>query len=979
MIAFKINPIREFGLSGHISNLLRSRRARTALIFAICISLITNSTSLGAQNQNSPLIDPGLRIGTLPNGMKYYVKSNSRPAKRAMLWLAVDVGSLHEDDDQLGYAHFLEHMAFNGTRHFPGNSLIEFVEQSGMTFGADLNASTSFDETIYKLTVPTDDPKIFANGLQIIEDWANGGILNDNQEIINERGVVMGEWRMRKPDSASLRFQTDMFKRLLGDSSRYIERMPIGTPQSLEIATAPPMVRFYNDWYRPDLMAIIAVGDFDAATMEKEIKRRFGSIPESENKRPFERPAVRRSVGTTVQIVHDRVRPQIDITWPAEISSSSAEERVRYSLMEQLIMSDVQDRINRLAKSERRPFAGAVFRKGSSFARPIGNQYTIQLVATPDSLIHGLKTVMSLLESVARYGIDEVSLSRSKDALLRRYQLVNDGSSAVSSTVFVESYVQHFLKGQGSLLSSSQAYDFAAKILPTITSADLSKHAQSWRNPDRRVVEVRLPKTVGVRKLDSMEVIDALNSVLTSEIAAPDVKESTSLSASFPFTPTGNGQIINEEQIKAVNVTRWNLSNGARVVFKQTGNNPDLLTINAWSMGGHTQLSDADFFSSGRLVGMLMSSSGGLGGKSREELSHSLATTGVRQVSVDINAFNESIQVSGSPLELEALFQVAYGQFTNPTIDTNELAEWRRTGGASLKIDPNDRIALQMSGGNRRLAPPQPVQVAFMDIKRAMKIYNDRFGDASDFTFYIVGAASVEEVKPLIEKYIATLPSTNRSERETLKDLKIPMEQRKVTGRNRSPRLAAEQAQLQIMFKGLIPETSIEYLNERRRLTAVSRILGTRLRNKLREEMAVTYSAGAPAQTYSTPDERYVMSISLLTAPDVMDESVAAIWKIIDEFRNTGPTDSELESALIIEQRQRENAYQSDGWWIRQFQHYDQLGIPYDYLADNKLAKLTKTEVQAAAQKYLSKEFYTQIVMLPTEEVLKKAKEEKTK
>ncbi len=954
---------------------------RAATAPAVSTAAITPVGSVFSPLVDSVLVDPELMVGTLPNGMRYYIRVNKLPAKRANLWLAVDAGSIQEDPDQLGFAHFLEHMAFNGTKHFPGNSLIDVIEQTGMTFGADLNASTNFDETVYQLTIPTDDSKIFSQGLQIVEDWANGGITMDSAAVVGERGVVMGEWRMRLPDTASKRLQNDMLTRTFGKGSKYLDRFPIGTPESLEGATAAPIQRFYKDWYRPDRMAIIAVGDFDAAMVKKEIIKRFGRIPKpSASARSFTRQPVISSSSTVVHVIRDRVNPQVELTWTVPEASHTPEAAMRQALLERITFPAIQRTLTKLSKQERRPFAGGAIGRSTGMARPLPSQYLVRLAAAPDSLTNGLAVLLTEVERVARYGIPGAELEAQKAILLRQFESAADGQDALPSRSITERYSRHFLTGKGQLWGAAQALTLARRLLPTITSNDVAAFVREWHNPAGRVVTFQTPIANGVRPVTEVDVLAVLDSVTSTQFtatpaSAPALASSTGTKASTSIlaTPPTPGTIIKEEQATLAGVTTWTLSNGARVVFKATKNNPDGLTLQAYSRGGHTRLPDSLFFTPGRLVGMLMTASGGLGDKDHEQLTNELGTTGLKEFRVDLNAFDEEIALTGSPRELDMLFQLLYAQFTNPTVDTTALAEWRRTGGGTLRMIPNDRLALQM-GQHRRLAPPQAVNVPFIDLAQAMRVYHDRFGDASDFTFYIVGAATAQQVKQLVEQYLASLPSTHRTTRETARDLKIKLPNQRVVREMRSPNLSAERAQAQFVFNGLVPSSPAEYLIEHRRLMAVSQILGDRLRNRLREDMAVTYSASAPVQFYRTPEERYCLVISFLTDPSVIDSSVTAVWEEINRLRDNGPTAGELEIAATIQRRQAENARQSNLWWVSQLQNFETLNIPFDKLGLVAQPPLTAQEVQSAANKYLSKDIYTQMTILPTLETLAKKK-----
>ncbi|MGH7632620.1 MAG: M16 family metallopeptidase, partial [Gemmatimonadaceae bacterium] len=315
------------------------------------------------------LRDPSLTVGTLPNGMRYYLRANAMPAHRVELRLAVNAGSLLEDEDQRGFAHFLEHMAFNGTTHFPHSALVDFIETSGMRFGADLNAFTSQDETVYMLTLPTDDHRILEHGLDVVQDWADGGITIDSGEVAAERGVVMGEWRMRLADTASQRAQAHIDTVFYGDS-RYTTRKPIGDTTLIETATAAPIRRFYKDWYRPENMAIVVVGDFDRAAMEREIRKRFGSIPATTKPRARATATLPASKTPLVDVYLGNVTPSFEVLWPVPPVPAHTRDAVAQSLVQQLISHSIEQHILRIRERTSRPFVTAQLEQGR-LVRPL--------------------------------------------------------------------------------------------------------------------------------------------------------------------------------------------------------------------------------------------------------------------------------------------------------------------------------------------------------------------------------------------------------------------------------------------------------------------------------------------------------------------------------------------------------------------------------------------------------------------------------
>lgn len=911
---------------------------------------------------------PSLITGTLPSGLRYYIHANKMPASRAFLWLAVNAGSINEDDDQKGFAHFLEHMAFNGTHSFPGNKLIDVVEKAGMNFGPDLNAYTSFDETVYQLTIPTDDSTLFDRGMQILEDWASGKILNDSLEVVAERGVVLGEWRARLADTASTRFQRETMKRIFGKDSRYVDRFPIGDPDLLRKANPAELKRFYEDWYRPDLMAIIAVGDFDPVWMEEEIKRRFGNIAGPANPRKFERPVIERSSPTTVQIVRDLVRPEVEFMWPAVGTHTSVVEAVKAELLEQLVVTYLQRSLSVMSKLERRPFALASFKRINGFARPIGQNYQVRVSAHPDSLMYGFSQVITEIQRLSEHGLPHLVLDREKSVLARRYEQYVEGAVAIPSRELAQKYVGHYLRNEGHTLTPAEHLAIVRELLPQISNTDIRSFASRWKDGDNRVVVVHIPKFSTLRFLEEGDVLTLLDSIAGTQLTAvsPFIRESNGKSGPvFSFADGATGAIERRKSVPDASIHKFQLSNGARVILKPTSVNPDEVVLHAHSPGGHSLLPDSLFYSPGRLVTALMTASGGWGEKSRRDFENDLSSTGIRDFQVDLNAFNEEMVVRGSPRELETMFQLMYAQFTNPTIDTLALSEWRRTGAQTLKMSRNDVLAMEV-GRHKRLSPPQRARVPFIDLDQAMSIYMDRFGDASDFTFIIVGAVDSQQVTPLIERYLASLPSTNRPDKETPRSFGIQNPMYRSVRSMEHPIQNEERAQMRLAFSGDISsETAYQERAERAKIETLSLVLSRRLRNRLREEMAVTYSIGAPALFYVTPEERYVILINLMTAPEVIDTSTEVVWKEIRSLYNEGPSQEELDIARTVLERRLENSKQSNSWWVSQLISADNAGISFDVFNGLSIPEFTSEDIRQTAVKYMPKDIYDQQILKP--------------
>jgi len=786
--------------------------------------------------------------------------------------------------------------------------------------------------------------------------------------------VVWGEWRARLLDSVGQRLQREELSRQLGTGSRYVERFPIGQPAMLQGATPAPLARFYRDWYRPDLMAVIAVGDFDPKVVEREIRQRFGDIPMVQTPRMFEHPSVPTNDTTVYHIIRDKMGPLTEISWPAPSSTRSAVAAVRQTLVEELLFPYLGRLAARASRRERRPFASAAVGRVPGGVRSMTDRYVIRVASSPDSLLSGFAMFLGEVERVARHGLPLDILTSEKAALLRRYEHAAAEASATSSDVLVERYSNHYLSGKGDLSNPTQTLALVREILPTIGAQDFIDLARGWRTADRRVARVQIPFGASVRTVTEAElrsVFDSLATVSMAEVPPAPFTVSTVVPQTAPSGgPTRvAGKITATHTDRSTGITTWTLSNGVRVVFKSMMNNPDEVIVHAYSQGGHSLLPDSLFYSSGRLVTMLMTSAGRLGDQQREVVEQQMRAGGLKQFRVSLNAFDEEILVGGSPHELETMLQLLSVQFTAPKVDTLRLEEWRRSGTSSLYGSVNDQVAAQV-GQRPRLSLPQWVNVPFIDLDQAMRVYRDRFADASDFTFYIVGAVDTTRIVPFIERYLATLPSTNRPVRERPKSLGIPLPKQTSVFENRYPEMAPERAMMSIAFVGATLGQSMEHLAERRKAEIVSMILSRRLRNRLREQMAVTYSVSAPIVFYRTPEERYMTTITLTTAPDAMERSRDAVWEEINALRTAGPSSEEIQTAIMAMRRQVENARQHGEWWLAQLEQYDRLGVPFDRLGSAEIPLFSVEEIRKAAGYYLS-EIYQEQTALPLLESLK--------
>lgn len=921
------------------------------------------ATSRAPRAQSDSLRDPRLVAGTLPNGMRYYLLPNHAPAHRVELRLAVNAGSVLEDEDQQGFAHFLEHMAFNGTKHFPHNSLIDFLETSGMRFGADLNAYTSYDETVFMLTLPTRDARTVGQGLDILQDWASGGIDIDSSEVVAERGVVMGEWRMRLPDTASQSIQAHYDTFWFG-TSRYLNRRPIGDTTLVEHAEPGPIRRFYHDWYRPGLMAVIAVGDFDPDAMRSDIVRRFGAIPSRKQPRPRVAPSLAPSARTTVDVYRGRVSPGFQLYWPAPEQPKDTRAAYRQQLVRELLTDHLEQRLLEIQKQPSRPFVVARHEEGR-LVRPV-HLVGLDVTAFPDSLERALVAVATELERVAQHGIPAAELAREKEVLQSRLEHQAASEVALSSKAYANAFVDHFLTGEGLLLDARQELALSREILPTITPAEIARAGGFWRDERGRRVLIGLPKFAHVRPLTRERVLALFDSV---EHAAIPAEPGRTLAADplldHPPTP---GRITRERRDTVAGITEWTLSNGARVIVKPTQNDPDQLLMRAWSPGGFSVMPDSLFFTPGRMVAKLMTEAAGLGTHDRGDLDQQLSTTGLRDFRVNIGYADESIDLSGSPKNLETLFQLLYLQFTAPKLDTTVLHSWASLAkykGAGFTL--NDQLDQTFARGEPRLLPVSTRLAELLNVRQAMAVYEDRFGNAGDFTFTLVGAVTPDELRPLVERYLASLPAT--PEREHAKALDVKPFLAKVDNRIKGPNLPRALALW--VFDGTFPAAPDEYLRERQVLDVLTTVVQDRLRVRLREQLGGTYSPMVSSYTYALPEEHYRALLAFIAAPERMHELDRELRGILDSLRTTGASEAELARAVTIERRQHETALQDDAYWMRTIGTYDRLGIPLGRIPDPYGDRQVSPEkLEAAARQYMPNDVYIHLTMMPEDSTL---------
>src|SRR3954463_2788369 len=900
-------------------------------------------------------VDPRITTGILPNGLRYYIRANKAPQNRAELRLAVNAGSILEDADQRGLAHMVEHMAFNGTSHFPGQDIIAFMQAIGMRFGAHVNAHTGFDETVYQLQIPTENPRVIDRALLALEDWAHN-VTFDPVEGDKERGVVLEEWRPGL--GADERMRDKQFPVLL-KGSRYADRLPIGTPDTLRSFSYDKLRRFYSDWYRPDLMAVVAVGDFDVATVEQLIKSHFSGIPKPANARPREDYPVPDHPGTLYTVATD---PEATVSTVSVINKMAFRDQTtigsyRQSLVERLFASLLSSRFEELVHSADPPFLAAETSR-SMFVHT-SEMTSLNAVVGDANIEKALTAMFTEMERVTKFGFTATELEREKLNMRLFLQRATVEEATWESEALAEEYIRNFLQKEP-IPGIQYEYALHQRFVPEITLREVNALAKDWM-PDRsRVVMISGPQKPGLVMPTEAKLAAAIKAGSNAQLSAyVDTVSTLPLLEPIPAP----GRIVNTTERAALGITEWQLANGVRVVLKPTANKQDEILFRAVSAGGTSMASDQDFVAAETAASIIERS--GLGKLNESTLEKKLAgkTAFVRP---EIGDTNEGLRGGSSRGDLETMFQLVYLTFTQPRADEEAFATYVRQVQATLanrQAMPdaafNDAVEAAVTQGHLRARPLSPDQLPQLNLQKSLAFYKDRFADASDFTFVFVGNIDVNTFKPLVERYLGSLPATNR--RETARDVGIrppaSTVERQLT-KGLDPR-----SQVSVVFTGPFENDQANRIIVR----AMAETLEGSLQRTLREDLGGTYGVSARPQFEERPTGEYRVTISFACDPERMNALVTSMFRVIDQFRDMGPSRSQVadvRSALVrdLETNSRDNSYL-----------LNQLTYKYQYDEDPaevfNIEKfydmITPAAIQKAAQTYLDPKRYVKVTLVP--------------
>jgi len=900
-------------------------------------------------------IDPLVTTGQFENGLRYYIRENKRPEQRAELRLVVNVGSINEEDDQLGLAHFVEHMAFNGTKHFPKQETVAFLESIGMRFGPSVNAFTSFDETVYMLQVPTDKPEVLEKAFLILGDWAQN-LSFDPAEIDKERGVILEEWRLRR--GASARMQDKQFPILL-KGSRYAERLPIGTADIIQNFKHERLKQFFTDWYKPDLMAVIAVGDFDKAGVHKMIEKHFGSIPAPAT--PTRRPMydVPDHPDTLFALASDKeaTSTMVSVYGKKPLRERGTEAGLRERMIDSLFSGMLSARLSEIAQKPDAPFVGAGGGRGL-FVRT--KEATIlNALVKGDAIEATLDTMLTEVERVAQFGFTAPELERQKRNVLRGLERAVAEKDTQFSALLASQYMSHFMQGEP-IPDATWRYAYYQKVLPGITLEEINVLAKDWAPVRNRVVLVSAPEKEGTALPDERKLTAIMASASGKELK-PYVDTVSTAPLLDPLPEPG--KVVKTTVREEIGITEWDLSNGAKVVLKPTNFKEDEIELRAASYGGLSLASDQDHMPARTALQVV--TAGGLGQFSAVDLPKVLSGK-VAIVAPYITETEEGFNGTASRKDLETMFQLIHLRFTAPRADSDifkVVVGRMRTQLANQDAMPEfafskarQEILTQKHPRARMLSLDMLDE---MDLGKSMAFYKDRFADAGDFTFVFAGSFDLDTMKPLVERYLASLPATGR--KESWKDVGIHPPKGVIE--KRVDRGIEPKSRANITFTGPFGDNQ----TQRIAIRAMADVLTTRLRELLREDLGGTYSVGASASYGRVPRSEYTVSIDFGCSPDRTDELLEVVFNEIQALQKEGPTEQQVADVREKMLRDIEVNLKQNRYLVVQLLFKYQYGEdPATVLAlPDHYRKLTGEMIQEAARRYLNLSNYVKVTLFP--------------
>jgi zinc protease len=915
-----------------------------------------------AQNydlKSVPPLDPKIKTGVLPNGMKYYIRSNNLPEKRAEFYIVHNVGAMQEDDDQNGLAHFTEHMAFNGTQNFPKKELTSYLESIGVKFGQNVNARTDLDQTIYNISdVPLLREGIIDSVLLILHDWSNY-ISFEPDEVDAERGVILEEWRGR--NSASQRMDQKL-REIYYKNSKYAKRNVIGDTAVINHFKQEAIKNFYHKWYRPDLQALVIVGDFDAAQMEEKVKRLFSKIPKVDNPSPKTAYTIPDNAEPLIGIATDKEadRTEIKIIYKHDPIKNQDKNLgfLRASFIKILINSMLQERMSELSKKENSPFISAYCAYTS---------YTISkdaffgyAQARDNESMTAFKALLTEIERMKRFGFTASEFERAKANLLRSYDAAYAERNKRKNNQLVWPIIYHYLQNNPAC-DIGYEYGFAKSVIPDISLDEINLTAQKFVRNDNIIVILTGPEKPGITMPNEQEIKAALTAIKDTTIDTYiDKIGDRKLIEKEPVA----GKITKVKKNKELGATEWTLSNGIRVILKPTDFKDDELLLYAYSFGGESLLPDEDIPSARLTIPAIINM--GIGDFSVTDLNKLLAGKRL-SVSPWMDDNRQGFNGRMSPKDFETGLQLIYLYFTHPRWnekDYNMVMDKVKSYYINIVNDPrqafSDSVSVLLNNHNKRYQPFNSACVNEVSFDKIKRIYNDRFKAPGNFTFIFTGKIDPEIARPLVEKYLGSLPAVKNNESSKDDGIRPPkgVVINDFVRENKTPRTS-----VYLCYTGVAKK--FDYLN----LNIIRHILELRFTETIREEKGGSYGVGVSLNLPEIPKSAYNYSIYFDTDPKLADELKAIVFREIKKIIENGPTETDLQKAKeYFVKKHQEDMKENNLWQSLLIEYYAKNNKNFGLSEyEKKVNNLTVKTIRDYARKVLTQGNIIQVIMRPKE------------
>lgn len=927
-------------------------------VIAILIGIISVYSVYSADpdyklNSKIP-VDKTIKTGTFSNGLKYYIKKNAKPEKNAHFRLVIKAGAINEDVDQNGLAHFTEHMCFNGTKNFPKNKLIDFLQKTGIQFGADVNASTGLEQTMYELPVSIEDPAMIDNVLLVLEDWAHN-VTYDDDQIDGERSVIVSEWRQR--NSYQFRLGAKRNDKVYY-GSKYAERNLIGDTNLLWHFKYDAIKRYYRDWYRPDLQAVIAIGDFDVDEVYKKIEKRFAAIPRRENPRKWEEFPMPDHKMTLASINTDKEAP-IDIAlmyFKIPKYDISTYGGYRESIVRSLYDQMFNERIQELSREPNVPFVQAG--GGESDFYGDKRSYVLYAVGQAGNGINAAGGILDAAFRVKQHGFTQSELDRAKESLLSRLKNAQKQKNTTVHNAFVEECTGNFLNNEV-IPGIDTEVELSENMLSGINLQEINKLASYYLKKENCVLTLGMPEKDGLEKPKEEDYISMFNSKFEKNYEPYIDASNDKVLFDKKVTP---GKIVDQKFNEKLNLHELTLSNGAKIILKPTDFTENQILFNAISQGGTSLVNDNQYFSAQQATAII--SNCGIANLTQTELMKKLNG---KKLSINpfINDLSEGMQGQSSNEDFETLLQLVNLYFTNPRKDEDSYSSTMQKYKAYLSNSNqspeqvfSDSIQVTMASHHFRQQPASLKLLDKISLDDAYKIFEERFKDASDFTFIFVGSFDLDKMKDLVAKYIGSLPSTNSKEK--WHDVGIIKPNKSISKVIK----AGEEDKAHVRL--MIPGTFDWSQKERHRMQSMIEYFDIKFTETIREEMGGVYSPGIWIETEKIPHNEYTINIDFVTDPKRIDEIVKAINTLIDKVKSE-KDDATALKVQKAQRTQRDRNLKNNNYWLESLSSYierdDDINTIPDW--DNHINSLTTKDIQQSAKKYFNTKKTIKIILEP--------------